>query len=77
MKYDNIEYYITMQYSIRLFSMSGYVEIYLCIMYLLIYIYIFNILDSEQNYECIDFITKYDFFVYFIFRHLLLKKKMF
>lgn len=29
MKYENIEYYITVKYSIRLFSISDYVEIYI------------------------------------------------
>lgn len=38
-------------------------------MYLLIYI--FNILNSVQNDECIDFITKY---MKCIFQHFLLKK---
>lgn len=40
MKYENIEYYITMKYNIRLFSISDYVEIYMFIMYLLIHIYL-------------------------------------
>jgi len=75
MKYENIEYYITVKYSIRIFSISDYVEIYICIMYLLIYI--FNILNSEKNYECIDFITKYMkcIFRLFYFSRLFIEKK--